>query len=188
MRARTASTGSGSPTEGYPKLLNGVAGTRFKLVGPYPGSVDGLLALERGEVDTALTSYNTIKARRADWIREKKINILVTYSLQRHPELPDVPAFVEFGKTEEDKKLLAFYVSAEDVGRSFVAPPGVPADRLATLRTAFMAMVKDSEFLGEIEKAQAELNPLPGEALQKLIADTVNAPPAIVDRMQALLK
>ncbi len=186
--ATAASTGSGSPTEGYPKLLNGVAGTKFKTVGPYPGSVDGLLAMERGEVDTSLTSYNTIKARRADWVKDKKINILVTYSLTRHPELPDVPAFVEFGKTEEDKRLLAFYVSAEDVGRSFVGPPGIPADRLKTLRGAFMAMVKDKEFLAEIEKSQSELNALPGEELQKLIADTVNAPAAVIDRMQALLK
>lgn len=186
--ATAASTGAGSPTVGYPKLLNGIAGTKFKPVGPYPGSVDGLLAMERGEVDTALTSYNTIKARRADWIKDKKINILVTYSLQRHPELPDVPAFVEFGKTAEDKRLLGFYVSAEDVGRSFVGPPGIPADRVKVLRDAFMAMTKDKDFLAEIEKTQSELNPLDGEALQKLIVETVSAPQAMIDRMQAMLK
>jgi|LNFM01.1.fsa_nt_gb tripartite-type tricarboxylate transporter receptor subunit TctC len=186
--ATAASTGAGSPTEGYPKLLNGVIKARFKTIGPYPGSVDGLLAMERGEVDTALTSYNTIKARRADWIREKKINILVTYSLQRHPELPDVPAFPEFGKTPEDRKLLEFYVSAEDVGRSFVAPPGLPADRVQTLRSAFMAMTKDADFLAEIKKVDAELNPLSGEELQKIIEATAAAPPSLVARMQAMLK
>ena len=186
--ATAASTGAGSPTEGYPKLLNGVMKTKFKPIGPYPGSVDGLLAMERGEVDTALTSYNTIKARRADWIKDKKINILVTYSLKRHPELPDVPAFPEFGKTPDDKRLLEFYVSAEDVGRSFVAPPGLPADRVATLRSAFMAMIKDADFLTEIEKSQGELNPLSGEELQKIIVDTVSAPAALVARMQSMLK
>lgn len=186
--ATAASTGAGSPTEGYPKLLNGVIKARFKPIGPYPGSVDGLLAMERGEVDTALTSYNTIKARRADWIKEKKINILVTYSLKRHPELPDVPAFPEFGKTPEDRQLLEFYVSAEDVGRSFVAPPGLPADRIQTLRTAFMAMIADADFLAEIKKADAELNPLSGEELQKIIAQKAAAPPALVARMQAMLK
>lgn len=183
-----ASTGAGSPTEGYPKLLNGVMRTRFKPIGPYPGSVDGLLAMERGEVDSALTSYNTIKARRADWIKDKKINILVTYSLKRHPELPDVPAFPEFGKTPEDKQLLEFYVSAEDVGRSFVAPPGIPADRVSMLRTAFMDMIKDKDFLAEIEKTKSELNPLSGEELQRIITNTVNAPPALIARMQAMLK
>ena len=186
--ATAASTGAGSPTEGYPKLLNGVAGTQFRPVGPYPGSVDGLLALERGEVDTALTSYNTIKARRSDWVKEKKINILVAYSLKRHPELPDVPAFAEFGATADDKRLLEFYVSAEDIGRSFVMPPGVPAERVRMVRAAFMAMVKDADFIAEIDKAQAELNPLSGEALQKIVADTLAAPPALVDRMQAMLK
>lgn len=186
--ATAASTGAGSPTEGYPKLLNGVIKARFKPIGPYPGSVDGLLALERGEVDTALTSYNTIKARRADWIRDKKINILVTYSLKRHPELPDVPAFPEFGRTPDDRKLLEFYVSAEDIGRSFVAPPGLPADRVQTLRAAFMAMVQDADFLAEIKKADAELNPLSGEELQKIVADTAAAPAALVARMQTMLK
>ncbi len=188
QEATAASTGAGSPTEGYPKLLNGILKARFKTIGPYPGSVDGLLAMERGEVDTALTSYSTIKARRADWIKDRKINILVTYSLKRHPELPDVPAFAEFGKTPDDKRLLEFYVSAEDVGRSFVAPPGLPADRTRALRTAFMAMVKDAEFLAEIEKAKAELNPLSGEELQKIIAETVAAPATLVERMQAMLK
>ncbi len=183
-----AGTGAGSPTEGYPKLLNGVIKAKFKVIGPYPGSVDGLLAMERGEVDTALTSYNTIKARRADWIREKRINILVTYSLKRHPELPDIPAFPEFGKTPDDRKLLEFYVSAEDVGRSFVAPPGLPSDRVQTLRNAFMAMVRDADFLAEIDKAKAELNPLSGEELQKIIVATTAAPPSLVARMQAMLK
>ncbi len=186
--ATAASTGAGSPTEGYPKLLNGVIKAKFKTIGPYPGSVDGLLAMERGEVDTSLTSYNTIKARRSDWIKEKKINILVTYSLKRHPELPDVPAFPEFGKTPDDRKLLEFYVSAEDIGRSFVAPPGLPADRVRTLRSAFMAMINDADFLAEIKKGDAELNPLSGEELQKIVAETVAAPPALVARMQSMLK
>ena len=183
-----ASTGSGSPTEGYPKLLNGVINTKFKTIGPYPGSVDGLLAMERGEVDTALTSYNTIKARRADWIKDKKIHILVAYSLKRHPELPDVPAFAEFGKTADDKRLLEFYVSAEDVGRAFVAPPGLPADRVKLLRDGFDSMARDPELLAEIAKANAEWNPMSGAELQKLIADTASAPPALVARMQAMLK
>ncbi len=186
--ATAAGTGAGSPTEGYPKLLNGTAGTRFRIVGPYPGSVDGLLALERGEVDTALTSYNTIKARRADWIAEKKINVLVTYSMKRHPELPQVPAFPELGKTDADKQLLEFYVSAEEVGRSFVAPPGLPPERVTTLRTAFTAMVGDADFLAEAAKAKAELDPLAGEELQKIIVQTVNAPRAMISRMRALLK
>ena len=186
--APAASTGAGSPTEGYPKLLNGVIGTKFRPVGPYPGSVDGLLAMERGEVETALTSYNTIKARRADWVKDNRIHILVQYSRSRMAELPNVPAFVEFGKSEEDKQLLAFYVSAEDIGRSFLAPPGVPADRVATLRAAFDAMTKDPEVLAEIDKAKAEFNPLSGTELQKLVTEVASVPPAVVARMQALLR
>ena len=144
--------------------------------------------MERGEVETSLTSWNTIKASRPQWIAEKKINILVQYSRQRLAELPDVPAFTELGKTAEDKQLLAFYVSAEEIGRSFLAPPGMPADRVATLRAAFDAFTKDAEVLAEVAKINAEFNPMSGVELQKLVAEVANTPTAIVDRMQALLR
>lgn len=106
-----ASTGAGSPSEGYPKLINGVLSTRFKLVGPYSGSTDGLLAMELGETDGALTSWNTLNTARHDWIVDKKIRVLVQYALQRTTDTPNVPTMVELGKTPEDKAMFAFYVS-----------------------------------------------------------------------------
>ena len=93
-----ASTGVGSPSEGYPKLLNGVLGTKFKLVGPYPGSMDGLLAMERGEVDGALTSWNTLFTAKNEWLRENKVSILVQYVLERTAEMKDIPTMVEIGR------------------------------------------------------------------------------------------
>ena len=122
-----ASTGAGSPSETYLKLLNDVAGTRFKLVGPYPASNDAMLAMQRGEVDGAFTSYGTLKVSRQDWLREKKINILVQYG-ERSADLPDVPFAVDLAKTDEDRRLMAFYVSSEQIGRAFLAPPQTPAD------------------------------------------------------------
>jgi tripartite-type tricarboxylate transporter receptor subunit TctC len=183
-----ASTGPGSPSEGYPRLLNGVLGTQFKIIGGYPGSTDGLLAMERGEVDGALTSWNTIKVSRADWLKEKKINLLVQYAMERSPEIPNVPTFVELGKTEEDKKMLAFYVSGGEIGRSFFTTPGVPKDRVDALRAAFSAMVKDPDVLGEIDKMKADFIPLDGASLQKLIEDTAKVSPAIVQKMQGFLR
>lgn len=183
-----ASTGVGSPSEGYPKLLNGVLGTRFKLVGPYPGSTDGLLAMERGETDGALTSWNTLNTVRREWIVDKKVNILVQYSSERTTDMPDVPAMVELGKTPEDKAMFAFYVSGGEVGRAFIAPPGVPADRVAILRKAFDDAMKDPELLGEVEKARLDFHPASGEKVQKIIADTAKISPAIVTRMQSLLQ
>ncbi len=183
-----ASTGAGSPSEGYPKLLNGVLGTRFKLVGPYPGSTDGLLAMERGETDGAFTSWNTLNVAKHDWIVDKKVNVLVQYALERTQDMPDVPTMVELGKTPEDKAMFSFYVSGGEVGRSFLAPPGVPADRVAVLRKAFDETMSDPELLGEIEKAKLDFHPASGEKLQKIVADSATVAPAVVARMQSILQ
>jgi tripartite-type tricarboxylate transporter receptor subunit TctC len=182
-----ASTGPGSPSDGYPRLLNGLLGTKFKIIAGYPGSTDGLLAMERGEVDGALTSWNTMKTARANWLKEKKAFLLVQYVAERSPEIPDVPAVVELGKTPAEKQVLATYASGGDIGRSFLTTPGVPAERVAALRKAFSDMVKDKALLGEIDKMKADFFPLEGEKLQKLVADTVNVPPEVVSRMRELL-
>jgi tripartite-type tricarboxylate transporter receptor subunit TctC len=183
-----ASTGAGSPSEGYPKLINGVLGTRFKLVGPYPGSTDGLLAMERGETDGALTSWNTLNTARHDWIVDKKIRVLVQYALQRTSDMPDVPTMVELGKTPEDKAMFAFYVSGGEVGRSFIAPPGVPSERVEALRRAFDATMKDPELLAEVTQAKLDFHPGTGEQVQKIITDTASIKPEIIERMQNLLQ
>ncbi len=182
-----ASTGPGSPSEGYPRLLNGMLGTKFKIIGGYTGSTAGMLAMERGEVDGALTSWNTLKVSKQDWLKNNKINLLVQYTLERSPELPNVPAVVELGKTQADKDLLAFYSGGGAVGRSFLTTPGVPADRVAALRAAFDAMSKDPAFLGEIEKTKSEFNPMSGEQLQKLVANMSKVSPDVVKRMQGYL-
>ena len=183
-----ASTGAGSPGEGYPKLLNGVIGPRFKLVGPYPGSTDGLLAMERGETDGAFTSWNTLNVTKHDWLEQKKVNVLVQYALERLPDMKNVPTMVELAKTPEDKELFAFYVSGGEVGRSFLAPPGVPAERVAILRKAFDDTMKDPELLAEIEKAKLDFVPGTGAQLQKLIADTAAVRPEVIERMRSILQ
>lgn len=181
-----AGTGPGSPSEGYPRLLNALAGTKFKIIGGFRGSTDGMLAVERGEVDGALTSWQTMKVTRKAEYDQGRLRVLVQYALQREPDLP-VPAVVELASNEADRALLAFYASGGEVGRSLLAPPGVPADRVAALRRAFDAMMKDRDFIADVEKAKAEFNPMTGENLQKLIADTSNVQPAIVERMRQLL-
>ena len=183
-----AGTGSGSPSEGYPKLLNGVAGTKFKVITGYPGSTDGMLAAERGEVDGALTSWNTLRISKQDWLRDKKINLLVQYTLERESDLASIPTIVELGKTDLDKKVLAFYASGAAVGRSFMAPPGMSPVRVKTLRTAFDDMLKDREFLDEIEKSKAEFKPMSGEKLQELIASAANAPKEVIDKTRAYIQ
>ena len=181
-----ASTGAGSPSEAYLKLLNSVAATKFKLVGPYPASNDSILAMERGEVDGAFTSYNTLKVAHQDWLRDKTINILVQYG-ERSAELPDVPFAVDLAKTDDDRALMAFYVSSEQIGRAFLAPPEIPPDRVMMLRKAYDETMQDPQFLSEIEKSRSEFNPLPGEKLQKLVATASEVSPAIVARIRQIL-
>jgi len=183
-----AGTGSGSPSEGYPKLLNALAGTKFKIISGYPGSTQGMLAMERGEVDGGLTSWNTIKRTKPSWIANRDINNLVQYANTRHAELPDIPTAVEVATTEEGRRIMSLYISGAELGRSLVATPGIPADRVKILRAAFDAMLKDREFLAEIEKTGQEFFPASGEQVQKLIQDAVSAPRNIVDRAEAILR
>jgi tripartite-type tricarboxylate transporter receptor subunit TctC len=181
-----ASTGAGSPSETYLKLLNEVARTRFKLVGPYSASNDAMLAMERGEVDGAFTSYNTLKVSRQDWLREKKINILVQYG-ERSADLPDVPFAVDLAKAEEDRQLMAFYVSSEQIGRAFLAPPETPADHVAALRKAYDETMQDPQLLAEIDRSHSEFSPLSGDKLQRLVAATADVPTAIVARIRSII-
>jgi tripartite-type tricarboxylate transporter receptor subunit TctC len=181
-------TGPGSPSEGYPKLLNALAGTKFKIISGYPGSTQVMMAAERGEVDGALTSWNTLKRTKQDWLANGAINLLVQYALERHPDLPNVPAVVELGKTPADKQALAFYASGAALGRSLLAPPGLPAERVTMLRAAFETMLKDPEFLAEMDKTKLEFQPASGDEVQKLIRDTANAPREVIDRTQAILR
>ena len=180
-----AGTGPGSPAEVFPKVLNAVIGTKFKVITGYPGSNEGMIAMERGETDGALTSWNTTKISKKAWLDEKKINIIVQYVSEPHVDLPHVPTAVSLAKTPEDKKVLELFVSGAAIGRSIVSTPNLPADRLKALRAAFDAMLKDTAFLGEVEKTKAEFDPLSGEKLQQVVEAAANIPPDVLQRARA---
>ena len=182
-----ANTGPGSTTYGFPKLLNALGGAKFVLVRGYPGSTQAMLAMEQGETDSASTSWNTLRTSKASWVRDKQVNILVMYTRSRIKDLPDVPAAPEFGVDDEAKKILAFYASSADVGRSFIAPPGLPPERIADLRDGFDKTMKDPEYLAEIHKINADHEPLSGAEMQKMVAEIADFPPALVARMQQIL-
>jgi len=183
-----AATGPGSPSEGYPKLLNVLAGTKFRVISGYPGSIQGMLAMERGEVDGALTSWHTLNRTRSDWLKNRDINLVVQYAMERHPDLPDVPTMLDVAGTPEARQVFTFYLGNALIGRSIMAPPGIPADRVMALRRAFDAMLGDPDFRAEIEKSQAEFDPAPGERVQKFIRDTASVSPEIADRARAILR
>ncbi len=177
-----AGSGPGLASVVYPTVLNHVIGTKFKIVSGYAGSNESLLALERGEVEGALTSLNSLKTTQKDWVEQKKVNLLVQYGTARHPDLPDVPAVVELGKTDEDKQVLALYASGAVVGRAILAPPNMPPQRLKALQDAFQAMLKDPEFLAEIEKNKIEFDPASGDFIKKIVAEAANIAPAVLAR------
>ena len=181
-------TGPTSPTQGYPRLLNAFAGTKFKIVTGYNGTSEIMLAMERREVDALENSWNSVVLTRKEWIDGKKINVLVQATSERSKELPETPTLVEMGEVPEARAALAFYTSSAAVSRSLLGTPAIPADRLKALRDAFQATTHDPELLAEMEKSQLEFSPASGEYLQDLANKVAATPPAIVQRTAAALR
>jgi tripartite-type tricarboxylate transporter receptor subunit TctC len=186
IESTLAGTGPANVAETVPKLLNALIGTKFKIISGYPASTEGMLAMERGEVDGAGTSWTAVKVGRADWLRDKKIKIILQTAPERSADLPDAPSIAEYGKNDADKQLTSLYASGSAVGRSLLGPPGIPADRLKALRDAFMAMVKDPDFLAEVKKMNIDLEPLSGDAMQTLVEKTLSIPKEVSERGKAL--
>ena len=183
--ATLSGTGVGSTVSIYPTALNNVIGTKFKLVMGYKGSNEAMLAVERGEVEGHSTSWTALKVAHPDWVRDKTVSILVQFSLKRHPELPDVPTAVDLARNDEERAILSAIMNAAEVGTAFFTTPGAPADRVTALRRAFDAAMKDPELLSEAERMKVGISPLPGEELQKLVAEVSNLSPALLDKVRA---
>ena len=185
METSLAGTGPGSIAETVPRLFNATIGTKFKLISGYPASSEAMLAMERGEVDGASSSWAAVKVGKQAWLRENKIRIILQTTPERIAELPHTPSLGEIGDTPEDKQVFALYASGSAIGRSLLGPPGIPAERAQALRTAFQAMAKDPDFVAEIQRLSVELDPLPGEHLERLVAQTLNTPAAVRERAKA---
>jgi tripartite-type tricarboxylate transporter receptor subunit TctC len=177
--------GSGpNDTETVPAILNNVLGTKFKIISGYPSSTAITLAMERGEVQAVCSSWSSLKTRNAHWFQgDPKVNILVQASTKKHPELPNVPLALDHAKNPEDKALLELNDARLAVGRPFMLPPGVPADRVKALRTAFDKMVKDKEFLADAKKEKRELDVVSGEEMQELFARLAKTPKPLIQRL-----
>jgi tripartite-type tricarboxylate transporter receptor subunit TctC len=184
--ATLGATGTGSTVFIYPNVLNRVVGTKFKLVMGYGGSNEAMLAMERGEIEGHSTSLEAYKSAHPDWIKDKKINILVQYGLKRHPDLPDVPTCIEVAKTDEQKKILSAVVNATEIGKAILSTPGVPPERVAALRTAFLQMTKDPDFIAELASQRVELTPMSGEELQDLVRSVGAITPDLVAKIKAV--
>jgi tripartite-type tricarboxylate transporter receptor subunit TctC len=182
-----AGTGAGSETDTWPVVLNDVLGTRFKLVTGYLGTQETVLAIERGEAHgRCMFSHSALKIAKPDWLREKKINLLVLAALEKSAEFPGVPAVLDLVAKAEDRQLLELMVGPTAMARPFAAPPGVPASKAALIRRAFDATMQDPEFRAEATRIQAELAPTAGEDVQKLVGRLYATPRPVIERIKKL--
>jgi tripartite-type tricarboxylate transporter receptor subunit TctC len=171
----------------FPKAANKLVGTKFRVVLGYPGSTEILLAMERGEVEGFCgIGWTFLKLRKGDWLREGKVIILYQMSLEKHPELPHVPAIIDHVKTADDRKVFEFLFAPQEMGRPFFAPPGVPAERVQALRAAFAQTLKDPQFLAEAEKLGVEVQHVGGERIQQLVERIYASPPEVIARAKAV--
>ncbi|MEA2905144.1 MAG: hypothetical protein QOI12_2531 [Alphaproteobacteria bacterium] len=178
-------TGPTSSTVFMPYLLNNLAGMKFKVILGFNGTTDVGLAMERGEIEGSATPLESLTSYRANWVRDRKIKILLQYTARRDPEMMDIPAMVELGGSDEARAILGFFASAADIGRSIVAPPAMPPGTVRTLRRSFDAMFADPGFLDDVRRAGIPLKPLTGERLQEVVADVAKFPPALVRKARA---
>lgn len=181
-------TGGSADTDQFPQVLNGVLGTKFKVIVGYRGGNDINIAMERGEVKGRCGwSWSSVVSTRASWLKEKKINILVQLSLSKHEDLKNVPLVTDLAKTDEQKAIMKLVFARQVLGRPIIAPPNLPADRLAALRKGFMDTMKDKAFKAETSKAKMETEAVSGEDIQKLIDEAYKTSPAVVKKVAELL-
>ena len=173
----------------FAKVLNTVLGTKLKIVAGYPGGNDVVLAMERGEVKGRCGwSWSSVLAAHMAWWKDKKINILVQLALNKHPDLPGVPLVTELAKNPAQRQMLRMIFARQVMGRPFVAPPGVPAERVAALRKAFMETLTDKEFLADAKKARLEINPADGDKVEELVKEIYATPADVAKQAAAALK
>jgi tripartite-type tricarboxylate transporter receptor subunit TctC len=180
-------SGAASAVSTTPVLLSRLLGMKFKLVEGYPSPVQVLMAMERGEVEGLCQTLPGILNGRPGWVEQGKIRIL--FNMERTPVARfGAPSIFSFTKTEEQRRIIALYSSSIELGRPIVAPPGVPAERVAALRRAFEATMADPALIEEAHKQKLEVNVVTGEHLATLVSDLMTTPPAIIARMKDLLK
>ena len=181
--------GGGADSLTYPRLLNKALGTKFKIITGYAGGEEQSLAMEREEVHgRASVPWTTVRANHGDWLRDKKINIIVQMALQRDPDLPNVPNVLEYVKDPNFKQVFELLFARQETGRPYAAPPEIPADRLAALRTAFTAMGGDKEFISELEARGGSVELLKWDEMETLIAKLYKTSPDVVNMAREVLR
>ena len=190
---KCSATGTG--TSGYfiPKLLEEAVGAKFNIVMGYQGGAEQDLAFERGEVVCRSLSIPTFFAREpfTTWRKQNLVRILMQTGRKRDPRMPDVPTIHElmneYKTPAATRSLVTAVLASGDIGRPFVTPPGLPADRLKMLRDAFQKTMKDSAFLADVKTRKLEVDPDSGEDLEAIAKSVVAQQRDVIERMKKIL-
>jgi tripartite-type tricarboxylate transporter receptor subunit TctC len=180
-------TGAGAGIVLLPAVVNNLLGTKFKIVAGYRTSEDVNLGMERGEVAARAFGFGSITSQHPDWLTEHKVTFLVQSGARRDKLLPDVPLTTEAAKTSEQRQIFQLIASAPALGQPYVAPPGLPEERLAVLRNAFAATLKDQAFLADAAKIRFDIDTISAEDVSQIVHDTIHAPPDIVAKAKTAI-
>ncbi len=177
----------GSTIDIHTRLANNLLGGKMRLVTGYPGGADINLAMQRGEVQGRCAwSWSSINATGAAWLRDKKITMLLQYSMKSHPDLKHIPLIRDLVKDKKDRQALDVHLAAQLYGRPFGMGPGVPDDRYKAVRKAFWQTMNDKQFLAEAKKRRLQIDPATGEDVARLVKMVYSFPPDVIARAKEI--
>ena len=184
-----AGTAPSAPPSLYPTLMNKVLGTKFQVVSGYASLQEALLAIERGEAEAYMASSASaaLRDRIAPWVKEGKVKLIAQIGLSKEPKNGDVPLILELAESSVERQLLELILTQQVMAWPFVAPPGLPDDRVKALRDAFDLSMKDAAFLADAAKARAEIDPVGGAKLHELLEQIHAMPKETLERLQSLV-
>jgi tripartite-type tricarboxylate transporter receptor subunit TctC len=184
--AIVAAAGRTSETYLIPALMNQMLGTKFKIISGYQSAGKRNLAIENGEVDAAITTWNDVRVYHNDWIRKGGIMRLVAQiALQKHRDLPNLPLLLDYAQSLPDRQVLEFASFSSQLGQSYAAPPGVQPPIVDALRHAFDATMKDPDFVEKLKSSNMDFNPITGEEVTTFVTQAMSTPKEVVDRYKS---
>ena len=183
-----AAAGATSGSAVFPRLVNALIDTKFKIIYGYTGSMDALLAMERGEADARVVSGWAGPETNAvmTWVAQGKANLLLQIGISKHPDYPKLPHIMDLAKSEDDRKLMEVVFVGQAVGRPFFGPPGVAADRGRALQEAFARTMDDPGFKSEADKQKIELTALLADDMSRIVTQVYDTPKALLERAIAI--
>ncbi|MFN3889601.1 MAG: Bug family tripartite tricarboxylate transporter substrate binding protein [Beijerinckiaceae bacterium] len=188
LKREVVTAGSTGATNSFPSFANSILGTKFKVIVGYPGTRDGMLAVERKEVDALVgTTYASVQATAQDQLSSGAIRFFVQFGVQKHPEMPKVSWIFDFAQTPDQRAAMDLMFGAQEFGRPYVLPPGVPAPVVEAMRAAFDATMTDKVFLEDAARRKLDIEPVPGVDIAPLIAKLYQTPPHVIARVKEIV-